>query len=90
MGKTERRGQSGDGFKQHGLYPLVSDQAAGVEQTGLNVLPFEPGVSFQQGFGGVAGGKHPQDVLHRKAAPADDGLAAENRGVDVMRSRRLF
>src|SRR6266568_4829780 len=64
-----------------GLDSLVGDDTPGVLQARLDVITLEPRVTGQDRVHGVTDGEHPEDVLHREAAPADDGLAPEDLGV---------
>lgn len=77
-----REGASSAGGLEQGLDSLVADQAMGVDQAGLNVFSFEPGVPFEDGLEGVARGEHAEDVLDREAPAPDDRLATVDSRID--------
>jgi hypothetical protein len=60
------------------FYPFMTRQPGGVDQTGLDILGFQPWVSLKDGFRGVAGGKHVKNVFHGQTPAPDDRLACED------------
>lgn len=56
-------------------------KAPGIKQRGLDIRRLEEFELGQQFRLGHAGGEVVEQMLHRKAMPADDRLAAENAGV---------
>lgn len=59
------------------LNTFVANDAAGIDQTRLNVLPFEPRIAFEDCFGAVTRSEHPQDMFYGESPAANDGLPAK-------------
>lgn len=78
----EENAQVSTGFQQSRLDTFVANQTARIDQTRLNVLTFEPGVSLEQTLRSIPRGQHPQDMLYSEALSPDDGFAPEDLGVD--------
>ena len=60
----------------------MRDEPSRVLDAGKHVLAVHPGVAVQNGLHIVAGREHAQYVLDRESVAADDGLPAEDGGVD--------
>jgi hypothetical protein len=60
----------------------VSDQSASVDEASLDILRFEPGITFEDGFGTIAGGEHSEDMFHGQPMSPNNRLPAENPWVD--------
>jgi len=56
----------------------VSDQSASVDEARLDILRFEPGIAFEDGFRAVASGEHTEDMFHGQPTPPNNRLPAEN------------
>jgi len=57
-------------IKNQGFDTLMADQPVSIGQTGEYILPFQPGITFQQSFHSIARGQHAKDVLDRQPASA--------------------
>jgi hypothetical protein len=64
---------------------FVSQRAMRVKQRREDVLTFEPGITLQQRFGRVACGKHAENMLDGKTAPANDRFSTEDLWINVIR-----
>ena len=60
----------------------MRDEPARVLHAGEHVFPLHPRVALEDRVHVVACGQHAQHVLHCEAVAADDGLPAEDGGVD--------
>ena len=54
----------------------------GEQQAGADALGMEVRVLPEDGLGDISSRQHGQQMLHRDARAADDGLAAENVAAD--------
>ena len=68
-------------LSQCGFDAFVTDQTPGIDKASADIVGFEPGIALQDGLRRVPGRQHAEDVLNRETMPANDGLAAEDRGV---------
>ena len=68
-------------FGQRGFNALVPDQPSRIHEAGPNVVGLEPGVALEDGLGCIPGGQHAEDMLDGETVPANDRLAAEDRGI---------
>jgi hypothetical protein len=59
------------------LDALVSDDPPCIHQTGSHVFRLQPWISFENGFDGVSGGQHGQDMFNRETVAPDDRFASK-------------
>lgn len=79
---VEKQSQALAGFQEKWLDPLMAEKSASEHQAGLDVLPLEPGVAFEESLDRIARREHAENVLHGEATPANDRLATEDFGID--------
>jgi hypothetical protein len=68
----------------------MTDDLTGIQKTCLYIFPFEPGISFQDGFRAVPGSQHSQDMLDRQTAAPNNWFSPKNIGIHRYSLQDLF
>jgi hypothetical protein len=66
------------GLDDHGLHALMGDEAARVDQAGLDVFALEPWIPFEDGVRRIPRRQHPEDMFDGEPPSPHDRLPPED------------